>query len=940
MKGTLILALLSIVLSLTAQADGPAQKGTIRGTVIDDDNGETLIGVNILVKGTSIGTITDIDGNYSLPLEPGTYQVSFSYISYASKSVTEVVVLPNEVTELDLRLAPESVAIAEVVVTAQAVENTETALLTIQKNSANMLDGISSQTFAKTGDSDAAAAIKRVTGVTIEGGKYVYVRGLGDRYSKSILNGMEIPGLDPERNTVQMDIFPSNVIDNIIVYKTFTPDLPGDFTGGMVDIKTKDFPLRQTFSVSASFAYDTETHFKDDFILYNGTKADAVAFGKNSRQLQFSKEYEPDLNDAATAFANTNSLNKELDYMEMNNFLDQSYAFSFGDQIDGKNDSKWGYAGALNYKNTFSFRPDYEQSELRVITSTNEAGYEYEKLTERTGRVGENEALWTAMATGAYKKNTNKISLKYLHTQTGERSATANYLYDYFNTQEAIETDLSYIQRMISNTILTGEHRVSDKLALNWGNAFTYTSIDQPDLSSSELVVIDGDTLFTSGSSNIDKIYRELNEISNNARVDLELKFDQWSDLESKFKAGVSSIYKARDFETYTMGIGKSTNFNQHLNMISGSLNQILATENLYSPTNDQGYVIRNVQVDPENRYSSTMSIMALYAMVEVPLAPIFKFTGGLRTEYTIMNYQGTDRLEGTPIDDRVLDSWQFLPAANFVLHIMEEMNLRTSYSRTLARPSFREKSETIIFDPVEGTTFYGNLDLVETSIHNADIRWEYFFGRGEIFSLSGFYKKFLNPIEVEPLENGGTNNIKPVNREEADVYGFEVEFRKNFGFITEKLRGLTIGTNFTYVRSRIDLSEDQKEKYELVGAEVPNSRDLMGQSPYVVNASLGYSNIGSGSEVTLTYNMKGKTLALVGVGALPDIYEDPFHNLDFKFSQQLGKDKRGKISLAAKNLLGDNNKLYYEFLGEEAGIYRGYSVGREISLGFSYTVK
>jgi TonB-dependent receptor len=932
---SVILSLLFMPFAWTA-----GQSGTVRGTIIDHETGETLIGVNIFIEGSPQGTITDIDGSYSLNMSPGAYQLNFSYISYASKKITDVIIKPDEVTVLDLRLEPESVAIAEVIVTAKAVENTETALLTIQKKSGNLLDGISSQTFSRTGDSDAASAIKRVTGVTVEGGKYVYVRGLGDRYSKSILNSMEIPGLDPERNTVQMDIFPSNVIDNIIVYKTFTPDLPGDFTGGMVDVKTKDFPTRKTISVSGSFSYDAKTHFQDDFILYNGSKADAVSFGKGSRQLDFSKDYEPDLDDAATAFANTNSLNKELDWANKNNFLDQSYSFSFGDQVDRKGETKWGYLGALNYKNTYSFRPDYYQSEIRVISANNEAGYEYEPLTIREGRVGENESLWSAMMSGSVKKNNNKIGLKYLHTQTGERAATANELQDFFNTQDAIETSLSYIQRMISNTILSGEHLMKNRYKVHWGNAFTYTSIDQPDLSSSELVIEDGDTLFTSGSSNVDKIWRELSEINNNAKVDFEIPFDQWAGLETKVKVGASSIIKQRDFETYNVSIGKSTSFSPDLNTITGSLNSILATENLYSPTNDEGYVISNVQVDPENKYKAMQSIMALYAMIELPLAQKLKFIGGLRTEYNIMNYEGTERLSGDPIDERVLDSWQFLPAANFVVFLMDNMNLRTSYSRTLARPSFREKSESIIYDPVEGTTFYGNLDLIETNIHNADLRWEYFFGRGEIFSVSGFFKKFQNPIEVEPLENGGTNNIKPVNRDEADVYGFEVEFRKNLRFIHEKLEGLSIGSNFTYVKSRIGLSDDQKEKYELVGAEVPDNRALMGQSPFVVNATLGYSNIGSGSEVVLTYNVKGKTLMLVGVGALPDVYEDPFHNLDFKFSQKLGKDHRGKISVSAKNLIGDDSKLYHEFLGEEAGIYRGYSRGREFSLGFSYTVK
>lgn len=939
-----LLAALAGWTTLPGQAAGTSKEiqqptdavGTIRGTIIDETNGEPLIGVNILVEGSATGTITDLDGTFTLRLKPGAYNLNISYISYASTTISEIMLSPDQVQVLDIRMKPETQLISEVVVSARALRNNENALLTIQKKSANLLDGISAQTFSRTGDSDVGSAVKRVTGVTVEDGKYVYVRGLGDRYSKSILNGMEIPGLDPERNTVQLDIFPTNVIDNIIVYKSFTPDLPGDFTGGMVNVETKDFPESRSIRIGASLGYDTETHFRDAFILYDGSKADAFALGKKSRALPFSKDYSPNRTDAATLFANTNSLNKELDAAQKNNFLDQSYSFSAGNQID-KGQARWGYFTALNYKNAYTFRPDVIRSEIRVVSSNNEAGYTFEPLTERSGKVGIQEVLWSAMASASVKKNNNSISLKLFHTQSGEKSAAFYNLNDLFNTQLAIESDLGYEQRMISNALLSGEHLVAKKHKLSWANAFTYTSIDEPELNSSEFVIFDGDTLFSSGSSNVDKLFRELSEINNNTKFDYEMPFDSWTGGGAKFKAGASAVFKSRDYETYTVSIGKSDNFSPELTTISGGLNTILEEDNLYSPDNATGYLISNVQTDRENQYSSQLTVTGLYAMVELPLAAKFKFIGGLRTEYARMNYAGTERLSGQEIDQNVLNSWQFLPAASFVVNITDDMNLKSSYSRTLARPSFREKSESIIFDPVEGTTYYGNLNLVETNIHNADLRWEYFFGRGEMVSVSGFYKKFINPIEVQPLENAGANDIRPVNQDAADVYGFEVEFRKNFGFAHEKLTGLAIGSNFTWVRSRMELSDDQREKYLLVGAEVPAYRAMAGQSSYVVNASLSYSHDEAGTEVALSYNMKGATLSLPGIGDIPDIYEASFHNLDLKFSQGLGKDKQARISLSAKNLLGDNQKHYYEFLDEEAGIYRSYSKGRGITLGLSY---
>lgn len=949
MKNT-ILFTIAFLLSITAYAEAnfvsygannsseyADAQSTIRGTVIDDETGETLIGVNVLIEGTSIGTVTDIDGNFTIQIEEGEYNLVFSYISFATQKVEHVEAKAGDVALVDIRMLPDDALIEEVVVTAKALSNTETAVLTIQKKSANMINGISAQTFSKTGDSDAASAIKRVTGVTVQGGKYIYVRGLGDRYSKSVLNGLEIPGLDPEKNSVQMDIFPTNVLDNIIVYKTFTPDLFGDFTGGMVDVRTKDFPSKKYIKVSASLGMNTETHFKSDFKTYNGSKMDWLGLGGKSRALPFSKDYEPGTN-LQELFDNTNALNKEISAKSEKKFANFNVGLSAGNQIDTKNDLKIGYVVALNYKNNYSFRPDQEQSFLRMITSnTSETNYDILVEEERKGKIGIQNTMWNAMGALSFKKNTNKFSLKYLHTQSGLKTASEFNRNDYEdNGYASLATDLDYIQRMISNFIVDGSHHISDKSKLSWGNAFTFASIDNPDKTRSAFVY-ENDKLIFNSSSNLDKVYRNLNEINNNAKLDYEFAFNQWSGEKSKFKAGLSHVLKNRNRESYKIIIEGNNPSSSELSNID-DVNQLLFTENITSPTNLEGYEIDNVLADKTNQYTSMLNILGAYVMTELPLHAKFKFIGGLRTEYTLMNYNGTDRLTSNPINEQVLNSFQLLPSANFVYNATEGMNIRAAYSRTLARPTFREKSAAILFDPVQGTTFYGNLDLVETSIHNADLRWEYFFGRGETVSLSGFYKNFKNPIEVQPTRTGGADELNAVNRDAANLYGFEFEFRKNFDFIHTKLANLSLGANFTYVKSKIDLSENEQQKYILTQQDVPTSRTMLGQSPYTINTSLGYSNSEIGTQVSLSYNVKGKTLALVGIGGIPDVYEDPFHNLDFKFSQSFGKTKQAKLSFSAKNLIGDRSELNYEFLSEIIGTYRSYSRGRSFSVGFGYS--
>ena len=276
--------LISLLISLTPSFL-LAQNGTVRGTVYDDGTGEPILFGNVIVTGTGNGTTTDLDGAYSLSLAPGSYSITFSYLGYSDLVINDIEIKADQVTTLDARIQEESEVLNEVVISAKVSRNTETALATIKRRSTNVIDGISAASFRKIGDSNAASAIKRVSGVSIEGGKYVYVRGLGDRYTKSILNGVDIPGLDPDRNTLQMDIFPTNVIDNIIVLKSFTADLPADFTGGVVNITTKDFPESKTLNVSASLGYNPDMHLNDQYLDYEGSGTDFLGFDNGQRDI-------------------------------------------------------------------------------------------------------------------------------------------------------------------------------------------------------------------------------------------------------------------------------------------------------------------------------------------------------------------------------------------------------------------------------------------------------------------------------------------------------------------------------------------------------------------------------------------------------------------------------------------------------------------------------
>ena len=348
---------LFILLFLTSAAI--AQRGTIRGTVIDAANGEPMFSVTVLIEGTTTGAVTDFDGKFEINADPGTYNLEASFISYATVKITGVEVKADEVTLIDQIMMSEDVEqLAEVVITAEAIRNTEEALQMVKRKSANVLDGISAASFRKIGDSDAAAAAKRITGVSIEGGKYVFVRGLGDRYSRTLLNGMDVPGLDPDKNALQIDIFPTNILNNIMVAKSFTADLPADFTGGMVDIETKDIPALKTFNIQAGLGLTPSMHFQDNYLTYDGSNTDFLGFDNGARDIPFTDSEvstvdnqgnvvpvgrvgDPNSPEGLSYSSQLRSFDRQLSEMEANSLMNYSLGFSLGNQIEVCSKTLW-----------------------------------------------------------------------------------------------------------------------------------------------------------------------------------------------------------------------------------------------------------------------------------------------------------------------------------------------------------------------------------------------------------------------------------------------------------------------------------------------------------------------------------------------------------------------------------------------------------------------
>ncbi|MDX1286436.1 MAG: carboxypeptidase-like regulatory domain-containing protein, partial [Draconibacterium sp.] len=260
-----------------------SQTGVVTGVINDGEYNDVLSFANVIVKGSQTGTTSDFDGKYNLKLDAGTYTLVFSFVGYQTKEITEVKINPGQTTTVDVTLNASAGQLDEVVVTTTARKNTEASVLSIQKNSVTLMDGLSLESIKKTGASDVASAVQNVPGVSVQGGKYVYVRGLGDRYTKSILNGMEVPGLDPDRNTLQLDIFPSQILENVLITKSATADQPADFTGGVINIVTKDIPSRAEYSISLGVGYNADFHFKNNYLTGDKSGTDFLGFDDGLR---------------------------------------------------------------------------------------------------------------------------------------------------------------------------------------------------------------------------------------------------------------------------------------------------------------------------------------------------------------------------------------------------------------------------------------------------------------------------------------------------------------------------------------------------------------------------------------------------------------------------------------------------------------------------------
>ena len=919
-----------------------AQTGKITGTIMDGEFNEPMAFANVLIKNTAKGTTSDFDGKYFIDVEAGNYTLVFSYIGYQTIEISDVVVKSNDEVIVDVTLNTNS--LETVVITTTVRKNTESAILDLQKKSITLLDGLSAQSIKSSGASNIASAVKNVPGVSIQGGKYVYVRGLGDRYTKSILNGVDIPGLDPDRNTIQMDIFPTNILDNIIVVKSAAAEYPADFTGGVIDIVTKDFPTKANYTISTGFGYNPDMHFNDNYLNYSGSNTDFLGFDDGMRNIPVNRyQVIPGTFDNSTVLSNmTNVFNKELMAKQANSGANFNFGFTAGNQFD-VGDDKLGYQLSFSYKNKTQFYDDrFDGTYMR--DQNNSSVNELVGTRTSEGVEGKNTVLLSSLAGIVYKRDNSKYKVNFLHIQNGESSAG---LYDQQIAQaaggsgfEPIKKDaLLYTERSITNLLFEGNHSFDDaNWKLNWKVSPTLSRVYDKDHRITPLQQSQNGNYFISPSaaSRPIRIWRNLQEISLVAKVDAVRKYN-FMDRPAKAKFGFNQTVKQRDFSIDDFQFEIS---GQNI-VADGNADNLLLSENIWTPQTDQGsHLVWGDLYEPANTFDATQNISAGYISNEFSVSEKLKAVVGLRAElfsaiYTGQNQAATEIF----VDEKIIDKLDLFPSANFIYSLNDNSNLRVSYSRTTARPSFKEASKSQIFDPITNRLFIGNIDLEPSYISNFDIRTEFFGENSEMFAISGFYKDFKDPIELTFYESA-PDQLTPRNLGNASVFGIEFEFRKSLGFLLNSLENLKFNINASYIESDLTMFEDEYNRRVNAardGESIEKSRELQGQSPYLINAGLNYSDSEIGLQTGLFFNVQGETLEVVGTGIVPDVYTVPFNSLNFTFNKKLGEEKKSTVDIKVSNILNSKRKSVYQSYKASDKTFTQFNPGTEFSIGYSY---
>lgn len=976
-----------LLLSTSLCGWGQDAPGSIRGLVMDGDFAAPLPEATITISDTNQKVMTTDQGNYVFPsVVPGTYTLVFSKDGYARQVRSNVLVSSARLTEVDATLTGDFTDMEEFVVEKglDLSTNTEAGLLNLRFDSPALLDSISSDLISRAGASDAASALRLVSGASLQDGKSAVIRGLPDRYVSSQLNGVRLPSADEDKRAVELDQFPAVLLDSLQVSKTFTPDQQGDASGGAVNIKLRGIPKEELFfRISAQRSWNTQVSGEDDFLSYDGGGVDFWGRDGSDRGPQLDR-----LGAEWLGAAGVSRDEPPTDY---------KWSVTGGGNTDLGGGWRLGGLGSFFYERDSAFFKGGIDDSLWVTTPGGGLTPQYvqgapqqEDFRTQLFDVTQGSQLvqWGGLAAVGIESDNHRIGATYLYTRTAEDVATLaedtrgkEYFFPGHDPYDPstpgheqpdgapylrLET-LEYTERTTETLQFRGHHRFetdpwgilgffeAESVEIDWSAAFSTADLLQPDKRQFGSAwrparePIPGFILpathrpFRPAANinlgNFQRIFKTIEEESEQYAFDVKLPFKQWSGDEGYLKTGYFSDSVKRFFDQDTFRNVGEPEFEAPFETFWSSV----------FPSQPHQILESEFDVD----YTGELDVMAWYGMLELPLTKELKLIGGFRFEGTELSIINAPEEEATwfnpasnlitelnPGDaDVAFEQDDVLPSIALDYRPIEGLTLRGAYNETIARQTFKEITPILQQEFLGGPIFIGNPGLGMSSVKNYDLRIDYVPLPGGLLSASWFRKDIKDPIEN--VQRVGTFSFTTaVNYPEGELSGFEFEARQDLGQVFDELAGLTLGGNATFIESEVQLPEDEIAGFNLPNILAPiSSRDMTNAPEHIFNLFATYDLESTGTRVSLFYTITGDTL-LAGAAQsngnfVPSIYAKAFGTLNLSVDQKIGD--HFKLQFQAKNLTNPKIERVYrsEYIDRDT-LRSSSSAGVELSLTLS----
>lgn len=915
MKTKLFTVLFTLAAVITAFAD----PGTIRGSIKDAKTKEALIGASVLIEGTQIGAAADVDGNFVLSNVPvGTHKVIISFVSYQTKEIPNVRVESGNVTVIDTELDEEGKALQEVVVRGNRATNTEVAVISEIKQLKPIAVGISAAQIQKSQDRDAAAAIRRVPGISIVDNRFVMIRGLGSRYNAVLINDVITPSTEVDTRSFSFDLLPSNIIDRMIVYKSGSAESPGDFAGGVIKIYTKRRPDQNFTDVAITGGYRANTTFQS---VQSHTRSGANWLGLWGADQTLSSSFPK-----RSADFNTLSSPERAAYgrllpnswalKDMKVSPDLRLAFNMGRRFDIGNVDVSNITN-INYSMTNQFA-DIDFTLYQNGLNANDVFEKYKDSNySRQTRVGVLHN-WTFRFSPVFNLEWKTLFNQMGNTETvvreGQRVVDG---YDVKNYSQRFEN------RSIVTTQVSGDHKIGDLTKLNWITGFGYTGRWEPDWKrirfqrstpdpGAEAPPYQAVAPIDPNPIDLGRFYSKLNERVVTLAVNGEHTFGNPVDREpNKIRFGIYGERKDRDYSARFYGY---TNVGNASAILRSDLGSIFTPQNVTGL--DGGLTVKDGTKDLDS-YTGINNYYAAYLSGDVNFGSKAILTLGFRGEYNNQQLHSTIVNEKKELVDNIV--FIPLPSLNFTYKLSEKQNVRLAYSSTLNRAEFREMAPFTYFDFNLLADIRGNTALKTAKIQNIDAKWEFYPTTNELISVTGFYKHFKNPIETFLIPTGNGLAYTFINAGSAQSYGVEAEIRKGFAESSSSFfQNLTLVANASLIKSKVDLGQAVEgpdlsgaiQKYDLTGI-TDSKRPMANQSPYLVNAGVYYAEP-SGWQANVLYNVFGQRIFAVGNVDNPTVYEMPRNVIDLNISKKFKNNL--ELRLGIQDLLNQPVRFSQDF--------------------------